>query len=242
MYQSSFATDTLKALSLITISGHLEDDDGNILSNFNGTVEPAVLDKASSVSTLANDGGSPMTYPVSGNMIFRGTTAVTGGRFSFSFIVPLDINYSFGKGAISYYAQDGTTDINGSFSEIIVGGFSDTGMDDTEGPVIRLFMNDTLFRDGGVTDTSPTLLALISDKSGINTTGTGIGHDIIAWIDDDMSGAVILNSLFRADIGKHTSGSLAYPFVIDRKGGTYRFAEGLGQPEQPHGGDAQIRG
>ena len=213
-----FATDTLKALSLITISGHLEDNDGNIRSNFNGTVEPVVFDKASSVSTLANDGGSPMTYPVSGNVIFRGTTAVTGGRFSFSFIVPMDINYSFGKGAISYYAQDGTTDINGSFSEIIVGGFSDTGMDDAEGPVIRLFMNDTLFRDGGITDTSPTLLALISDESGINTTGTGIGHDIIAWIDDDMSGAVILNTLFRADIGKHTSGSLAYPFVIAGKG------------------------
>ena len=28
---------------------------------------------------------------------------------------------------------------------IIVGGFSDTGIDDTEGPEIRLFMNDTLF-------------------------------------------------------------------------------------------------
>jgi len=215
---AEFATDTLKALSLITISGHLEDNDGNILSNFNGTVEPTVFDKASRVSTLANDGGSPMTYPVTGNVIFRGTTAVTGGRFSFSFIVPLDINYSFGKGAISYYAQDGTTDINGSFSEIIVGGFSDTGMDDAEGPLIRIFMNDTLFRDGGITDTSPTLLALISDESGINTTGTGIGHDIIAWIDDDMSGAVILNSLFRADIGKHTSGSLAYPFDITEKG------------------------
>ncbi|MDZ7635752.1 MAG: type IX secretion system sortase PorU [Bacteroidales bacterium] len=58
-----FATDTLKALSLITISGHLEDTDGNILSNFNGTVEPAVYDKASSVSTLANDGGSPTDLP-----------------------------------------------------------------------------------------------------------------------------------------------------------------------------------
>jgi hypothetical protein len=159
-----------------------------------------------------------MTFPVTGDVIFRGTTGVTEGRFSFSFIVPLDINYSFGKGTINYYAQDGIKDINGSFSEIMVGGFSETDMDDTAGPLIRLFMNDTLFREGGVTNSSPTLLALISDESGINATGTGIGHDIIAWIDDDMSGAVTLNDLFRADIGVHSSGSLAYPFVITEKG------------------------
>jgi hypothetical protein len=91
-------------------------------------------------------------------------------------------------------------------------------MDDTGGPVIRLYMNDTLFREGGITDTSPSLLALISDESGINATGTGIGHDIIAWLDDDMSEAVVLNSLFRADIGVHNSGSLVYPMLINEKG------------------------
>ena len=213
-----FAADTLKALSLITISGHIEDNDGNIMDGFNGVVEPVVYDKVSSVSTLANDGGSPMSFSVTGNVIFRGTTTVTEGKFSFSFIVPLDINYSFGKGFITYYAHDDTGDVNGSFSEIVVGGFSDININDTEGPVIRLFMNDTLFREGGTTDTAPSLLALISDDSGVNATGTGIGHDIIAWIDDDMPGAVVLNGLFRADIGVHTSGRLTYPLVISGKG------------------------
>ncbi len=213
-----FATDTVKALSLITVSGHIEDIDGNIMEAFNGVVEPAVYDKTSSVSTLANDGGSPMSFPVTGNVIFRGTTAVNDGKFSFSFIVPLDINYSYGKGLVTYYAHDGSGDINGSYSEIVVGGFSDININDTEGPVIKLFMNDTLFRDGGITDTSPSLLALISDEFGVNATGTGIGHDIIAWIDDNMPDAVVLNGLFSADIGVHTSGSLTYPFVISEKG------------------------
>ncbi|MFZ2286006.1 MAG: type IX secretion system sortase PorU [Bacteroidales bacterium] len=211
-------TDTLKALSTITISGHIEDNEGSLMTGFNGTVEPTVFDKESHVVTLANDGGSPMSYPVNGNIIFRGTTSVTGGRFRFSFIVTLDINYSFGNGSISYYAQDGTVDINGSFRNFVVGGFSETNINDNEGPQIRLFMNDTLFRDGGITDASPALLALLSDESGINATGTGIGHDIIAWIDDDMSGAVVLNNLFRADLGTHTSGSLAYPLVFSGQG------------------------
>lgn len=211
-------TDTLKALSTITVSGHIEDSDGTLLSGFYGTLEATVLDKETRMTTLANDGGSPMSYPVSGGIIFRGTTSVTEGRFRFSFVVPLDINYSFGKGSVSYYAHDGTRDMNGTFRELTVGGFSDIIINDTEGPGIRLFINDTLFRNGGFTDKTPTLLALISDKSGINATGAGIGHDIIAWIDDDMSGAVVLNNLFRADIGSHTSGSIIYPLVFSDEG------------------------
>ncbi len=54
--------------------------------------------------------------------------------------------------------------------------------------LLSYIMNDTLFNEGGITDTAPSLLALISDESGVNATGTGIGHDIIAWIDDDMTG------------------------------------------------------
>ena len=45
------------------------------------------------------------------------------GRFRFTFIVPRDINYTFGSGKISYYANDNKEDMNGSFDNIIVGGF-----------------------------------------------------------------------------------------------------------------------
>ncbi len=214
----SLATDTLKALSVITVSGHIEDPSGNLMTSFNGTVEPRVCDKPSSVSTLGNDGGSTMNFPVTGNIIFSGKTTVREGYFSFSFIVPLDINYSFGSGRVTYYARNDITDMNGNFAGLTVGGFSDIDINDTEGPQIRLFMNDTLFTGGGITDTSPSLLALIKDDSGINATGAGIGHDIIAWLDDDQSGAVSLNSLFRTDLGEHRAGSLTYQLLIPEKG------------------------
>lgn len=214
----SLATDTLKALSVITVSGHIEDPSGNPLTSFNGTVEPRVYDKTSTVSTLGNDGGTTMNFPVTGNIIFSGKTAVREGYFSFSFIVPLDINYSFGRGRVTYYAQNDVTDMNGDYDGLTVGGFSDIDINDSDGPVIRLFMNDTLFTGGGITDTSPSLLAHISDESGINATGAGIGHDIIAWLDDDQSGAVSLNSLFRTDLGEHRSGSLTYQLLVPEKG------------------------
>lgn len=210
--------DTLKALSVITVSGHIEDNTGALMSGFNGTVEPVVFDKPSTLSTLANDGGSAMTFPVAGNILFSGKTTVSSGLFRFTFVVPMDINYSFGNGRISYYASNENSDINGNFEDIVVGGFSDFTPGDVTGPEIRLFMNDTLFIDGGTTDTSPVLLALVSDESGINATGAGIGHDIIMWIDDDKTNAVTLNHLFRTDLGGHKSGSLSYPLMITDKG------------------------
>ncbi|HUW93513.1 MAG TPA: type IX secretion system sortase PorU [Bacteroidales bacterium] len=212
------ASDTLKALSVITVSGHIQDPSGNLMTSFNGTVEPVVYDKSYSISTLGNDGGSTMSFPVTGNIIFSGKTAVKDGLFRFSFIVPLDINYTYGQGRVTYYARNGDTDMNGSFTDLVVGGFSDIDINDTEGPAIRLFMNDTLFAAGGITDTSPSLLALISDESGINATGAGIGHNIIAWLDDDQSGAVSLNSLFSTDLGGHRSGRLTYQLLIPEKG------------------------
>ena len=56
--------DSLKALSLITIAGHIEDPLGNPLNTFNGIVSPIVYDKASKIKTLANDGGQSMTFSV----------------------------------------------------------------------------------------------------------------------------------------------------------------------------------
>ncbi len=202
--------DSLKALSLITVAGHVEDPLGNTLNTFEGIVSPTVFDKPTLISTLANDGGQTMTFYQSENILFSGKTMAKNGRFSFTFMVPRDIDYTFGSGKISYYANDDNEDMNGSFSAI-VGGFSNSFMTDSVGPDIRLFMNDTLFRNGGVTDSNPTLLALISDPGGINTTGTGIGHDLTAYMDNETSQSFVLNNYFENDFNSYVSGKINYP-------------------------------
>ena len=148
-------TDTLKALSRITISGHLEDNSGNILDGFNGTLSSVVFDKKTTIKTFANDGGLPYSFKLRNNILFNGKTTVSSGKFSFTFIVPRDIDYSYGQGKISYYAENNDMEINGHFSEITVGGFARITEADTSGPDIRLFINDTLFRNGGITDRNP---------------------------------------------------------------------------------------
>jgi len=203
-------TDTLKALSRITISGHLEDNSGNILDGFSGTLSSVVFDKKTTIKTFANDGGLPYSFKLRNNILFNGKTTVSSGKFSFTFIVPRDIDYSYGQGKISYYAENNDMEINGHFSEITVGGFARITEADTSGPDIRLFINDTLFRNGGITDRNPRLLAIIEDKGGINTTGAGIGHDIIAYLDNEADNFFVLNNYFENDFDNYMKGRLVF--------------------------------
>jgi hypothetical protein len=202
--------DSLKALTLVSISGHIEDPYGHLISDFNGTVSPIIFDKASKIKTLANDGGQIMEFSLMNNILFSGKTMSKNGQFKFSFIVPRDIDYSFGRGKISYYANDSNTDMNGNFSKIVVGGFSNTPISDAEGPEIRLYMNDTLFRNGGLTDNNPKLLVIIEDKTGINTTGTGIGHDITGILDNDPVSTFVLNNYYENDMDNFMRGKISY--------------------------------
>src|SRR5664279_466478 len=78
--------DSLKALSLITITGHIEDPLGNTLNTFNGVVSPIIYDKPSKIKTLANDGGESMTFNLRNNILFSGKTMAKNGRFRFTFI------------------------------------------------------------------------------------------------------------------------------------------------------------
>ncbi len=205
--------DSLKALSLVRVSGHVTDNQGALMSGFNGLVTPTIYDKPAKVSTLANDGGQVMEFELRNNILFSGKTQAEDGRFSFSFIVPKDIDYTFGNGKISYYASLGTNDMGGSYSQVIVGGFSNGTIVDDSGPVIKLYLNDTLFRDGGICDNNPLLLAVIEDSGGINTTGSGIGHDITAYVDNDRNKSFVLNNYFETELNNFRKGNVVYPLT-----------------------------
>lgn len=205
----AFPPDTLNALGLVTVSGYLADAQGNELTGFEGILHATVYDKEREVETLDNDGYGPMTFRVRNNILYKGKATIENGRFSFSFIVPKDIAYEPGPGRISYYALGQEKDAKGACHEVIIGGFAHVEQPDTEGPEIQLYMNDEHFIPGGITDENPLLLALVSDSSGINTTGAGIGHDIIAHLDDDRN-VMVLNDYYEADTDSYRSGRIRY--------------------------------
>ncbi|HPC98268.1 MAG TPA: type IX secretion system sortase PorU [Bacteroidales bacterium] len=207
----AFFNDTLKALSYVTIAGHIEDNEGLTAEDFNGLVKAIVYDKKKNVLTLANDGGQPMEFSIRSSVLFSGRAEAKAGRFRFSFVMPRDIDFTFGKGMLNLYANDQGRDMNGSYSDFITGGFNKNAIADTTGPEIRIFLNDTLFRNGDYTDPDPVLLVRIADTGGINTTGAGIGHDLTAWLNNDRTSSFILNNYFETETGDYSRGHLRYP-------------------------------
>jgi hypothetical protein len=203
--------DTLQALAKVTVEGIVTDQQGNLLTDFNGLVFPTVYDKFSTIETYGDE-DVPTTFQVRRNVLFNGQASITNGEFLFEFIMPKDISYNYGIGRISYYVRNDHEDGAGYYENIIVGGFNEDAEGDEEGPDITLYMNDTTFIPGGKTDQNPDLLAFVFDESGINTTGNGIGHDIVATIDDDFNQSYILNQYYEADMNSFQSGKVNYPF------------------------------
>lgn len=206
--------DTLKAFMVVNIEGIVADDQGNLVSDFTGTIFPTVFDKAVTIKTLANDGGAVYSFQVRKNLLYKGKVNVENGHFSFSFIVPKDIAYNYDYGKISYYATDGKRDASGNYSDFIVGGSSELEITDNKGPDISLYMNNMLFRDGGITDQNARLLALLNDENGINTLGNSIGHDITAVLDGNTADPYILNNFYETDINTFKSGYIWFPFSM----------------------------
>lgn len=205
--------DTLKAYSLVTVKGHIQDGNGNLLNSFNGTITPSLFDKVENITTLANDpSASPFDFQLQDKVLFRGKATVKNGEFTSQFMLPRDINYNLGFGRLSYYASDSTSEASGYSNNVIVGGIKTSVNPDTVGPRIRLFMNDTTFLNGGITDAYPTLLARVNDNNGINPGGNGLGHDITAILDDDPNQLFVLNSYFQSDIDNYKQGSVSYKF------------------------------
>lgn len=203
-------SDTLHALSKVTVKGYIADDNASKITTFNGMLSSAVYDKPSLVNTLGNDGETVFSFWLQKNLIYNGKTKIKDGEFSFTFIVPKDIALRYDKVKFSYYATNGNEDAAGNDESTVIGGFAEGTITDKTGPVIHLFMNDTLFRSGGLTGESPVLLANIKDESGINTLGNGIGHDITAVIDGRNDQTIILNDYFNSDTDNYQKGFLNY--------------------------------
>lgn len=208
-------TDTLKALGKYTITGVVKENNGNVASNFNGTVYPTLFDKKQTSQTLGNDASSPVTnFSQQQSILYKGKATVTNGTFSFSFIVPKDINYQIGAGRLSLYAENGTIDANGMNNNFLVGGTTNSSVNDNEGPVIKAFLNDEKFVNGGLIYEQANLILKLFDSSGINTAGTGIGHDITVTIDGDDKNILVLNNYYEADNDSYQSGSVYFKLPV----------------------------
>jgi hypothetical protein len=205
---TSAPVDTMKALGKYKISGSIRNSAGQVLDDFNGRVYITIYDKARIARTIT---GPAKEFAVQNNVIYKGKATATNGHFSFVFITPKDLNYDFGKGKISYYAENGETDAAGADTMLTIGGFSDLVIDDDESPIVKPFIGDSLFRDGSVTGSNTLLYVQLFDEVGINVSGNSVGHDLVGILDDDIQHPFTLNDYYETAPNDYTRGYVYFP-------------------------------
>ncbi|MBQ9642159.1 MAG: type IX secretion system sortase PorU [Bacteroidaceae bacterium] len=201
---------TISAGDVVTVTGHIEDESGNPVTDYNGTVEPIVYDNLETIKCHNNAAAdTAFVYQDRTRTLFAGSETVSGGQFTFKFPVPLDINYSNEAGLINLYANNGQTEAHGNCNDFIVGGTGNY-VQDGNGPTITAYLNSEDFYDGDDVNETPYLYLKLHDPDGINTTGNGIGHDIEIIIDNDEQKTYSLNKYFTPSTGGYAEGTVGY--------------------------------
>lgn len=201
--------DTVSALGAYTIGGSVVDAANNVLTDFNGTLYVTIFDKSRTIPTITGIG---KTFDLQDNIIYKGKITVTAGHFSYTFITPKDINYIMGNGRISYYADNGIVDAAGGEDTIIVvGGYSKDPINSDHSPIVKPFMNDTLFQNGGITGSNSVLYVQFYSETGINVSGNVVGHDLTAVLDNNVQNPYILNDFYETLPNTYQHGFASFP-------------------------------
>ena len=205
----------LAAGSIVKITGHVELNNETD-TDFNGIVTLSVRDAEETITCRLNDRSSTgadkaFVYQDRTNYLYRGSENVTVGVFHFTFAIPKDISYTDGSGLMTLYAinADKTRSAHGENESFELIG-SSTALTDSIGPSVYCYLNSKNFKNGGKVNTTPYFIAELYDDSGINASGSSIGHDLELIIDGDMNQTYNLNNYFEYDFGNYRSGSIGF--------------------------------
>ena len=200
--------DTIKSLLKCRLECAVTRADGSVVNNFNGNAHVVYFDKPSPQKTLNNSGHGVFDYKAYSNKLFDGFASVNNGKFTVEFVVPKDIDYNVDYGKVSFFARSDSKSASGCDKTLLTGATYTEAQADNQGPEIELFLNTKDFVDGGNTDQSPLVIALLRDTSGINITSETGGHDISLSIDGGTP--VSLNSFYKTNSDSYSRGSVEY--------------------------------
>ncbi|MCU7492050.1 MAG: type IX secretion system sortase PorU, partial [Ignavibacteria bacterium] len=208
---STTANIQVKALSKASIEGSVKRPDGSIDNSFNGEGIVSVYDSQKLVK-MKEYSNSPATFQ--GGLLFRGMVSVENGKFSTDFQVPKDISYENKNGKVVAYLYNSNKDnVVGYTNNIIVGGTDSSAVNDGKGPEISITFDDAKNTSSYLVSPTFTMDVNLKDGSGLNTTGTGIGHKITGILNENEASPIDLSGYFVGDLnagGK--SGTIKYKF------------------------------
>lgn len=182
----------IKALGLIHITGTILKPDSSKWNEYNGEGLLTVFDSERSKFLEEIN----YTVKIPGGIIFRGRVSVINGEFSADFVVPKDISYENKNGKIIFYFYDPVSDGIAYTNKIIVGGTDTTAVNDGNGPDIDILFDNAEFRNAYLVGPEPNMIVKLSDETGLNTTGTGVGHNLEGILNEDDANPIDLSSYF----------------------------------------------
>lgn len=192
------------------VAGHVEGE-----NSARGVATLKVLDSKQLVTGRENPSAevtdTAFTFYDRLKTIYSGSDSIVGGKFTASFVVPFDLNYDGGAGLVNIFAvgDDRKWRAHG-YSESLLLGDANNEKTDSVGPKIFCYLNSPEFVNGSQVNTAPYFVAQLSDESGINATGNGVGHNLELIIDGDANKTYDLNDNFAYDFSSYTSGSTYY--------------------------------
>lgn len=202
----------IPARGKVKIKGHILNSEGSIANDFNGIIEPTLLDAERVIETYGNgtEGKSTM-YNDRKSKLYSGKARVTNGEWEALILMPVEIDNNYSPALLSLYAySDEGIEANGATERLYVYGYDSDAPEDVDGPEISLFaLNNSNFTDGDLVSESSVAIAKLRDPSGINISGAGIGHQLSLTLDgetvyDDVS------EYFSVDADDPYSGDLTY--------------------------------
>ena len=199
---------------MLTVEGRVVKRDGTPVDDFKGLLYATMFDCAENVKTLNNAGAeSIFEYTAYKKTLFSGSDSVLNGCFEIKMPVPMDISYSDESGLLSFFAvnSEKTHSAQGNFTDFTVGGTASETNNDGRGPEIKMYLNTPSFVSGDKVNSTPCLWVELFDENGINTVGSGIGHGVVAIVDNNPVHTYNLNSLYTPVAGDYRRGTIALP-------------------------------
>ena len=166
-----------------SVKGHVEG-----LPQFDGTVTLTLKGVRDTVTCQLNntqdDGAeTPFIYTDRLNTLFKGSDSIRASQFTVNFALPRDIAKDERTDLLVAYAlsSDRQSTAHGENGQLSVSGSHDSGNDGI-GPSIYCFLNSSSFTNGAQVNSTPYFYAELSDKDGINSTGSGTKKNRSRWI------------------------------------------------------------
>jgi hypothetical protein len=197
----------LSPLSEVIVEGEVRR--GSVLVDFDGVVEITLHDKRGNFVTRGDE-NEPFDFKNWDHSLFRGKGSIEDGRFVVVFRLPANLDQAISEGKLSMYAYNYERSIEalGTELNISLGGAPVVPEQDSKGPLVDIFVGDTTFVNGGYANNNTTLLAKLSDKSGLNISGYE-PYGLTAQLDDGPTFSV--DDYYVASVDDATQGKVSYP-------------------------------